>query len=282
MRFFFRSRGFKIIVAVAAALIAVSVIFAFVGSRMSPQADIMGTLTAPFRSAEAKVTGAVSDFINAYSNGEQLALENAELKSEAAELKKKLAEYEQAVEQNEFYKNYLEIKDDHKDFKFAPATLISRDREDPYKGFVINKGSVNGISAHDPVITEEGLVGYIGEVGLTSSKVVTILSAELTAGALDNRTNDSGVVSGTIELAKKGETKFFNLSRSCNIAVGDYAVTSGEGVFPAGLLIGTIQSIGSDKYNTSIYADIKPFADIDNLKNVMVITEFSGQGEIGK
>ena len=72
------------------------------------------------------------------------------------------------MEQNEFYKNYLEIKDDHKDFKFTPATLISRDREDPYKGFVINKGSVNGISAHDPVITEEGLVGYIGEVGLTS------------------------------------------------------------------------------------------------------------------
>ena len=228
MRFFFRSRGFKIIVAVAAALIAVSVIFAFFGSRMSPQADIMGTLTAPFRSAAEKVTGAVSDFINAYSNGEQLALEKDELKSEAAELKKKLAEYEQAVEQNEFYKNYLEIKDDHKDFKFTPATLISRDREDPYKGFVINKGSVNGIFAHDPVITEEGLVGYIGEVGLTSSKVVTILSAELTAGALDNRTNDSGVVSGTIELAKKGETKFFNLSRSCNIAVGDYAVTSGE------------------------------------------------------
>ena len=235
MRFFFRSRGFKIIVAVAAALIAVSVICAFFGSRMSPQADIMGTVTAPFRSAAEKVTGAVSDFINAYSKGEQLALENAELKSEAAELKKKLAEYEQAVEQNEFYKNYLEIKDDHKDFKFTPATLISRDREDPYKGFVINKGSVNGVAAHDPVITEEGLVGYIGEVGLTSSKVVTILSAELTAGALDNRTNDSGIVSGTVELAKKGETKFFNLSRTCNIAVGDYAVTSGEGVFPAGL-----------------------------------------------
>lgn len=234
MRFFFRSRGFKIIVAVAAALIAVSVIFAFFGSRMSPQADIMGTVTAPFRSAAEKVTGAVSDFINAYSKGEQLALENAELKSEAAELKKKLAEYEQAVEQNEFYKNYLEIKDDHKDFKFTPATLISRDREDPYKGFVINKGSVNGVAAHDPVITEEGLVGYIGEVGLTSSKVVTILSAELTAGALDNRTNDSGIVSGTVELAKKGETKFFNLSRTCNIAVGDYAVTSGEGVFPRG------------------------------------------------
>lgn len=128
------------------------------------------------------------------------------------------------MEQNEFYKNYLEIKDDHKDFKFTPATLISRDREDPYKGFVINKGSVNGISAHDPVITEEGLVGYIGEVGLTSSKVVTILSAALSAGALDNRTNDSGVVFRYNRACQKGlRTKFFNLSRSCNIAVGDYA-----------------------------------------------------------
>ena len=74
----------------------------------------------------------------------------------------------------------------------------------------------------------------------------------------------------------------FRIATRRDNAVGDYAVTSGEGVFPAGLLIGTIQSIGSDKYNTSIYADIKPFADIDNLKNGMVITEFSGQGEIGK
>lgn len=281
MRFFFRSRQFKIIAATAALLLVISAVCAFLGGRMAPQADIAGALTAPFRTAASKITSAVTDFFGAYSRGERLALENAELKGEAAELKKKLAEYEQAVAENEFYKEYLEIKDDNPDFEFTPATLISRDREDPYKGFVINKGSVNGVSAYDPVITEDGLVGYIGEVGLTSSRVVTLLSTELTAGALDNRTNDSGIVSGTVELAEKGQTKFSNLSRSCNIAVGDYAVTSGEGVFPAGLLIGTIQSIGSDKYNTSIYAEVLPFADIENLKSVMVITDFSGQGDIG-
>lgn len=281
MRFFFRSRQFKIIAATAVLLLVISAVCVFTGKRMAPQADIMGTLTAPFRSAATRVTAAVTDFFTAYSRSESLALENAELKSEAAELKEKLAEYEQAVAENEFYREYLDLKDDHPDFEFTPATLISRDREDPYMGFVINKGSVNGIAAHDPVITEDGLVGYIGEVGLTSSKVVTVLSAELTAGALDNRTNDSGIVSGTVELAKKGQTKFSNLSRNCGIAVGDYAVTSGEGIFPAGLLIGTIQSIGSDKYNTSIYAEVLPFADIENIKNVMVITAFDGQGDIG-
>ncbi len=278
MRFFFRSRQFKIIAAVFAALIVIAAVTAAVGGRMSPGANIFGTVTAPFRSLASKISGGISSFVEVYTEGEKLNIKNAELETEISELRKKLADYEQAVSENEFYKNYLDIKDANPSFKFVAATLISRDKEDPYKGFIINKGSVNGVSAHDPVITDEGLVGYIGEVGLTTSKVVTVLSAELTAGALDNRTSDSGVLSGSAELASEGLTKFYNLSRSCNIAVGDYVVTSGEGIFPKGLLIGTVQTIGSDKYNTSIYANVKPFADIDGIRGVMVITEFEGQG----
>mgnify|MGYP004442574055 FL=1 len=278
MRFFFRSRQFKIIAAVFAALIVIAAVTAAVGGRMSPGANIFGTVTAPFRSLASKISGGISSFVEVYTEGEKLNIKNAELETEISELRKKLADYEQAVSENEFYKNYLDIKDANPSFKFMAATLISRDKEDPYKGFIINKGSVNGVSAHDPVITDEGLVGYIGEVGLTTSKVVTVLSAELTAGALDNRTSDSGVLSGSAELASEGLTKFYNLSRSCNIAVGDYVVTSGEGIFPKGLLIGTVQTIGSDKYNTSIYANVKPFADIDGIRGVMVITEFEGQG----
>ena len=278
MRFFFRSRQFKIIAAVFAALIVIAAVTAAVGGRMSPGANIFGTVTAPFRSLASKISGGISSFVEVYTEGEKLNIKNAELETEISELRKKLADYEQAVSENEFYKNYLDIKDANPSFKFMAATLISRDKEDPYKGFIINKGSVNGVSAHDPVITNEGLVGYIGEVGLTTSKGVTVLSAELTAGALDNRTSDSGVLSGSAELASEGLTKFYNLSRSCNIAVGDYVVTSGEGIFPKGLLIGTVQTIGSDKYNTSIYANVKPFADIDGIRGVMVITEFEGQG----
>lgn len=278
MRFFFRSRQFKIIVLTAVILIAVSVALAITGGRMSPQSDIVGTVTAPFRSLAERISASVTDFADTYTAGEKTALENAELQSQISELREKLADYEKAINENEFYKNYLEIKDNNPSFKFTPATLISRDKEDPSLGFVINRGTLNGISANDPVITDAGLVGFIGEAGLTTSKVTTVLSPELTVGALDNRTNDSGILSGTIELAKNGNTKLFNLSRSCNIAIGDYVVTSGEGIFPSGLLIGTIQAIGSDKYNTSIYADVKPFVDLTAVKEVMVITEFEGQG----
>ena len=48
MRFFFRSRQFKIIAAVFAALIVIAAVTAAGGGRMSPGANIFGTVTAPF------------------------------------------------------------------------------------------------------------------------------------------------------------------------------------------------------------------------------------------
>ena len=136
------------------------------------------------------------------------------------------------------------------------------------------------MSLYDPVITEAGLVGYITELGTTTAKVTTILSPKIVLGALDNRTNDSGIVSGNIELAKNNKCRFSHLPRNCGVAIGDYVITSGEGIFPEGLLIGSIDSVGSDKYNTSIFADITPFVDFSSIKEVMVITSFDGQGGI--
>ena len=280
MRFFFRSRKFKIILVVTLVLVTMSAVFALVGGRMAPGANLLASITAPFRSALTSVSNTVSDFFTAYSDGEKLMIENAELEQEINEMRQDIVDYERIKEENEDYKKYLGIKDQHPDFQFAPATIISRDAGDPYQGFTLNKGSLAGISPHDPVITDAGLVGYISEVGLTTSRVTTILSAELSCGALDNRTNDSGVVRGEIELASQGKTRMINLSRSCSVAVGDFAVTSGEGIFPEGLLIGSVVSIGNDRYNTSIYADIKPFVDFEEIKRVMVITKFDGQGGI--
>lgn len=278
MRFFFSSKQFKIIVAVMLSIIAIGVLSMLLGSRISPQSDIVGTITAPFKAAFTHLSNSVSDFVSVYKDGSKAQLENTELQTELNELRQQIADYEKITKENEFYKKYLEIKENNPDFKFEPAYRIARDKLDPYKSFTIDKGSLDGVSKNDPVITDAGLVGYISEVGLTTSKVATVLSPDITLGALGNRTNDSGIVSGTIELADSMRTKFFNLSRSCNIAIGDYVVTSGEGIFPAGLLVGEIKAVGSDTYNTSIYAEVEPFADIENIREVMVITDFEGKG----
>ena len=278
MRFFFASKQFKIILAVTLAVIAISVFCIILGSRISPQADIIGTITAPFKAATTKISNAISDFAGVYTDGEKAMLENAELESEINKLREQLVDYEEKVRENEHYKDFLEIKENNPDFKFASATKISADKKDPYKGFVINKGSADGIKQYDPVITKEGLVGYVGQVGITTSKVVTLLSPDITLGALSSRTNDSGIISGNLDLSKNNSTKFYNLARSCNIAIGDYVVTSGEGIFPKGLLIGEISAVSSDEYNTSIFASVSLFANIDEIRDVMIIVDFEGKG----
>lgn len=277
MRFFFKSRQFKIIVAVFLAVLLLTLIFGIMGTRMDPQTDVLGSITQPFRGAATKIREAAGDFMSAYSGGNALMIENAELSAEIDDLRQKLADYEEISAQNETYKKYLGIKEAHGDFSFAAANLIARDSDDPYGGFTINKGSMSGIHKYDPVITDSGLVGYITEVGLTSCKVTTILSPAITLGAIDNRSSDSGLVTGRLEFAQKGRCVFKNLARSSAVAIGDYISTSGEGVFPAGLLIGSIEYIGTDSVNSSIYAEVKPFADISEIRDVMVITSFDGQ-----
>lgn len=280
MRFFFRSKQFKTIVAVFLIIAVLTLSFALIGTRMSPQTDIAGTITAPFRSAAQSVSNAVSDFFKAYSDGNKLSLENAELKAQISELQNKVADYEEVLSENSFYKQYLEIKENNPDFKFADANIIAKDPDDPYGGFTLNKGSASDISLYDPVITDAGVVGYVTEVGLTSCKVTTILSHNITLGAIDNRTSDSGIVTGSLSLSQNGLCRFANLSRSCSVAVGDYVITSGEGIFPEGLLIGSVKNIGIDEYNTSVFAEIKPFVEFSEIRSVMVITSFEGQGGI--
>ena len=196
MRFFFRSRQFKIILSVLLCLIAVAIVCITIGGTLSPQSNILGTLAAPFRQGFTSLSNTVKDFISAYTDSNEIMLKNAELEAELGTLREQLSEYEQAINENEFYKEFLEIKEQNPDFKFADATLVSVDSQDPYKGFVINKGSLSGIEENDPVITKSGLVGFVSEAGLTTSKVTTVLSPDITLGALDNRTADAGVLSG--------------------------------------------------------------------------------------
>ena len=280
MRFFLRSRQFKIILAVFCVVVLLTVSFVIVGKRMSPQTDVASTISAPFRNLFTNVSNMITDIADNYKNGNKLSLENAELKAEIDTLRGQIADYDEISKQNDFYKEYLGIKENNPDFVFTDATVIARDNDDPFYSFTVNKGSSSDIAKYDPVITSAVVVGYVTEVGLTSCKVTTILSPDITLGALDKRTNDSGIIKGSLSFAENGFCQFANLSRSCSVAVGDYVITSGEGIFPEGLLVGSVNNIGIDENNNAIYAEIKPFAQISELRSVMIITDFEGQGGI--
>ncbi len=280
MRFFLKTRKFKISVGVISVIIVLAIVIRMFSGMFSPGSGIIGMILSPIEQAFTAIGNAVDDFTTKLNDGDELLLKNKQLEEDISKLRASVAELEETRRENEFYKDYLEIKEQNPDFKFASAKVITKESGDIYEGFTVNVGSIDGVELYDPVIVQNYLVGYINEVGISTSKVITVLNPELSVGAVDSRTDDPGVVSGSAEYAKSGKTRFHRLSRSCSVAVGDYVVSSGEGVFPAGLLIGTVENIKSDSYSSSLYAVVAPFADFSSLRNVMVITDFSGKGYI--
>ena len=98
------------------------------------------------------------------------------------------------------------------------ASVIGRDPSDQFYSFTIDKGTLDGVSYQDPVITADGLVGIVSEVGPVFAKVTTILDVRLNVACQDVRTQDVATVSGDIELAQNGQCRMSLIPRESGIA----------------------------------------------------------------
>ena len=67
--------------------------------------------------------------------------------------------------------------------------------------------------------------------------------------------------------------KATSIPSNATILQGDEVVTSGlGGIYPRGVLIGTINEIVNTKNQTDRYANVKTATDFDTLQTVLVIT----------
>lgn len=81
------------------------------------------------------------------------------------------------------------------------------------------------------MITDRGLVGWVSAVYPTYSHVTTILSPETNVSVLDQVTQDTGVVAGSLEYAAAGQVEMRFLTAENKLKAGDIIVTSGVGAF---------------------------------------------------
>ena len=280
MRHFLKSKRFIAIAAIALVLAVTIVVCGVTGVFSAPQSNILSSLLKPAQSAFAAISDSIGGFFDNMQKSSELQKRVDELEDEIAEKNEKLKDYENAVRQNEFYKDFLKIKEENPSFQFASAMIIARDTSDPYGSFTIDKGTLDGVSVFDPVITSAGVIGYISDAYSTQSVVMTILNPSINISASDNRTRDTGNVCGDMEYAEKGMTVMKYVSSTNTIASGDFIITSGAGgVFPAGLTVGTVDEVRTSKNAVSCYAVVKPAADFSRLSDIMVITDFDGKAE---
>lgn len=279
MKDFFRSTRFKILVGVAVLLFAFMLRAAMTPGFATWTSQVLSAITQPLQKLSSSISDAATDFFGKFTLADELSKENEALKEENRQLKEQLVDYDKIKHENEQNKQYLDLKEENKDFQFEQATVIGRDPNDRFGSFTIDKGLLDDVQPNDPVITPDGLIGRVSEVGQTSAKVLTILDPSVSVGCSDSTSQDTGIVTGTIDLAADGLCQMMYLSRESTAKAGDLVITTGVGgVFPKNLIVGTITEVKPDQHGTSLNAIIEPEADILNVKDVFVIKSFQGQG----
>lgn len=280
MKRFLRSGTFKNLVIVAA-VVLLGVLCASVShNASSPFTSVIGTIFSPLQKLSVAISDSFNDVSAAFTSSSVYLEENEALKKEIEGYRKQLADYDDLKQKVDAYEEFYGIKQKNADFEISYGSVISRDAADVYGSFVLNTGSKDGVEAGDPVIYGEYVVGIVKKVNFSTCVVYSVLDPRVKIGAFESGTREYGFVSGDEKLYSQGLCKLEGLDSSTSVVNGGVVCTSGAGgVFPDGLIIGEITAVKTDEISTASYAQVKPFAELDQISEVFVITSFEGQGE---
>ncbi len=280
MKRFLRSGSFKTLMVISIIAFLGIICAAVSHNASSPFTSAIGTVFSPLQQLSSSIAGSLDDVSASFKSSSVYKAENAELKKELEEYRIKLADYDELKNKITAYEEFYGIKQKNEDFEFSYGSVISRDAADVYGSFVLNTGSKDGVEAGDPVIFGEYVVGVVKKVNYSTCVVYTVLDPRVNIGAFESGTGEYGYVSGDAELHNDSLCKLSGLDSSTSIVSGGVVCTSGAGgVFPDGLIIGEVSAVKEDDVSASYYAEVKPYAELDEITDVFVITSFEGQGE---
>ena len=274
----FKNKFFIICLCVALVLTIVPSVFSIMGYR-SLAKNIVGTVTMPVRWVATTIGNAFEGWGKYFGSIKALDEKNQALIDENVALKEQLQNAELLEKENERLRDYLDMKNKYPSFKMEEGMIISHSSGNYITNFTLNRGTLHGIQPNMPVVTKDGIVGYVVEVGLNWCMVSTLIETATSVGAYIPRSEVVGIVSGDYSMRQEGTCKIGYIDATADVVIGDTVYSSGTGsVYPADLKIGTVTSIEVDEYNRTLVATVTPAVDFSSLKWVMVITGYENGG----
>ncbi|MDI6758516.1 MAG: rod shape-determining protein MreC [Candidatus Omnitrophota bacterium] len=196
-------------------------------------------------------------------------VENEKLRQKLDELNNRLNAQTEVFLENKRLKDALGLKQKSA-YRLATSLVIGRSLDSWSQALIIDKGSSHGIREGMTVINYLGMVGCVVEVLRFNSKVLLINDPNIAVSGLIQRSRQEGLVCGT--LGKNLIMKY--LPSEADIKIQDAVVTSGlNGLYPKGLLIGTVVGLGFEFSGLGRYALIKPIVNLNNIEEVLVILQ---------
>lgn len=273
-------------ISATAVLIILVVLLSLRGSRPGTARWIdesLQTVAVPFQTVFHRAkTGLVDGYRN-YIHLVNLKQDNERLKLQVAALREEVNHYINSSIQFNLLREQLKFLEENPERKvFAEVTGESVDNF--HHVLLINKGRLAGIRRNFPVVLREGAVGRIQSTSALHSVVQLIvdrrhrfpvliqrsrerLLLQGDGGSLRLLPQDRGIAYGTGEGLRMNRIRML-----ADVIKGDRVITSGlAGIFPKGMLVGTVTKVGRERHELFQSAEIGPVVDFNRIEGVFVI-----------
>jgi rod shape-determining protein MreC len=200
----------------------------------------------------------VSEYLNLKNQNEELALENARLKSIIFNTKDSI----------------LQPKLDSLKGVKANAIIVSKVIHNSYNVYenylTIAGGSLAGIKSDMGVINSAGIIGVVDKTSENYATVISILNVKSQINAKIKKTNHFGSLVWNGK--STGFVQLIDVPRLASVRKGDTIVTGGQSViFPENIGIGTIENVYIDNKTNYYTLNVKLFNDMTNLGHIYII-----------
>jgi rod shape-determining protein MreC len=200
----------------------------------------------------------VDEYFNLRSQNEELARENARLKS---------------LLFNQKDTTKLPQIDTIKGVKKTDIIVskVIRNSYSVHENYLtINNGSASGIKPNMGVINSAGIVGIIENTSKNYATIISILNVKSQINAKIKKSNHFGSLVWNGK--STGFVQLIDVPRLAGVRKGDTIVTGGQSIiFPENIGIGTIEKVYIDDVTNYYTLDIKLFNDMTNLGHVYII-----------
>ncbi|MFN8224964.1 MAG: rod shape-determining protein MreC [Gaiellales bacterium] len=224
-------------------------------------------LVTPFRDAWGWFDG----LLDARSDAERLRKENQRYAQQLVMAQNALSENKKLRDLLD-YRSAASFPDD---YRGLGAAVIQRPTGAYAQSIVVAVGSDDGVRVGDPVVTERGLVGRVIRTAGRSSRVMLLTDEQSAASAVDVATDGQGII-------RRGQSprsalRFDRVPKEQVVRTGDTIATSGwrtaqlSSLYPKGIPIGTVTSVGQNDTYPFKQVQVEPFVDFGSLSAVLVL-----------
>ena len=173
------------------------------------------------------------------------------------------------AEENSQLRRLLGVAEERTGDPAVLVELLYESRTQFDQRLIINKGTMAGIQAGNPLIDEKGLVGQVVRAGPVTSEVALLTDRVVSVPVQVLR---NGLRAIAFADATPGKLELRYVPADADVVAGDVLVTSGlGGWFPPGLPVGRVESFTPDPATGYAGVLAQPVAGLDRYRHFLVL-----------